>query len=150
MKTQKTTEIEKALVLNTRAKKGTYGALEVTVGYSGGKDGYERCDYVEFSSNSELICYEIKVSLSDLQSKNKQTYLGDKNYLVVSEDLLQKMLKQKVHMDSGIGIIAYDNYHKLHVFKRCSKHNVTITQRVALLEGIARAGCRDASKYYIN
>lgn len=146
MKTELTKKIEMALIQATRTKKGVYGALEVTPTNTSYGAGYERCDYVTFSSNSEIICYEIKVSMSDFKSKNKQTYLGDKNYLVVPKELVDK-IKGSGLLRGGIGVISYDNY-QLKVEKRCSRKNVNISERVALLEGIARAACRDLEKKF--
>ncbi|WP_278415585.1 hypothetical protein [Lactobacillus taiwanensis] len=144
MKTALTKEIELALISSTKSKKGVYGALEVTPTKTSYGSGYERCDYVTFGSNSEIVCYEIKVSISDFESKNKQTYLGDKNYLVIPKKLLDDV--RKTHkLRSGIGIISYD-CGTFKVEKRCSRRNVNISERVALLEGIDRAACRELEK----
>ncbi|NEF99669.1 hypothetical protein FEE30_11960, partial [Lactobacillus murinus] len=90
-KTKQTLEIEQALIKRTSDLLGCYGALEVTIGRAG-PSGYERCDYVEFDTSGEIRCYEIKVTMSDLKSKNKLSYLGDKNYLVVPAELADKIL----------------------------------------------------------
>lgn len=154
METKETKDIKEALALYTQQHKGSYGACEVTVGYAGGRKDYERCDYVEFNSNSEIVCYEIKVTFEDFLSNNKQTYLGDRNYLVVTKELLKQIeqrrdyIREKGKLQSGIGIIVY-NDNGLRIYKKCSKHSVPISQRVQLLEGIARAGCRDANKFYL-
>ena len=62
METKETKEIKRALIKETYKKIGCYGAFEVTV-------GDQRCDYVEYNG-TDFACYEIKVSWSDLNSKN--------------------------------------------------------------------------------
>lgn len=146
MKTNLTKEIEKALIARTQNQKGVYGALEVTSTKTSYGAGYERCDYVEFTSASEITCYEIKISLSDFLSQNKQTYLGDRNYLVIPEKLLKK-INESHHLQGGVEVIVYDQG-RFQVAKRCSKRIVSISERVALLEGIARSASRDFMKDY--
>ncbi len=146
MKTQQTIEIERALVRRTQEKVGCYGALEVTIGRAG-SSGYERCDYVEFDTSGEIRCYEIKVTMSDLKSKNKLSYLGDKNYLVVPAELADEILNNHCNL-GGVGLIAFDGK-SFKSLTRASKRNVSIGERVELLEGIAKSACRDASKYYL-
>lgn len=146
-KTKQTRLIEQALIKRTNSVLGCYGALEVTIGRSGTK-GYERCDYVEFDTSSEIRCYEIKASMGDLKSKNKLSYLGDKNYLVVPKKLADEILKSSYNL-GGVGLISFDgkNFKSL---TRASKRAVGIGERVALLEGIAKSACRDAIKFYSN
>ncbi|EDP6423470.1 hypothetical protein FVI60_08795 [Campylobacter jejuni] len=146
-KTKQTRSIEQALIERTSGLLGCYGALEVTIGRAGTR-GYERCDYVEFDTSGEIRCYEIKVTMSDLKSKNKLSYLGDKNYLVVPKKLADEILKSSYNL-GGVGLIAFDgkNFKSL---TRASKRNISIGERVALLEGIAKSACRDAVKLYLN
>lgn len=145
-KTKQTLEIEQALIKRTNSVLGCYGALEVTIGRAG-SSGYERCDYVEFDTSSEIRCYEIKVTMSDLKSKNKLSYLGDKNYLVVPKKLADEILKSSYNL-GGIGLIAFDGK-SFKSLTRASKRNVSIGERVELLEGIAKSACRDAIKFYL-
>ena len=118
----------------------------MTIGRAG-SSGYERCDYVEFDTSSEIRCYEIKVTMSDLKSKNKLSYLGDKNYLVVPKKLADEILKSSYNL-GGIGLIAFDGK-SFKSLTRASKRNVSIGERVELLEGIAKSACRDAIKFYL-
>ena len=145
-KTKQTLEIEQALIKRTSGLLGCYGSLEVTIGRSGVK-GYERCDYVEFDTSSEIRCYEIKVTMGDLKSKNKLSYLGDKNYLVVPEKLADEILKSSYNL-GGVGLIAFDGK-SFKSLTRASKRNVSIGERVELLEGIAKSACRDAIKFHL-
>lgn len=151
-KTKLTVEIEKALVKKTKEKKGLYGALEVTIGYSEFRRDYERCDYMTFDSSNEICCYEIKVSIEDLQSHAKKTFVGNRNYLVMPKSMYKELKEKKPNLlrTGMIGIMTFDkNTYELKVQRRCSLHSMNISTKVQCLEGIARAGCRDASKYYL-
>ena len=147
MKTRQTIEIERALVRRTQEKVGCYGVLEVTIGHIAGGKGYDRCDYVEFDTAGLITCYEVKVTLSDLVSNNKLSYVGDKNYLVVPEKLANEIEEINYNF-GGVGLIVFDG-EKLVLRKKSSKKVIGIGEKTELLEGIAKAACRDASKYYL-
>lgn len=148
MKTQRTIGIERALVRRTQEKMGCYGVLEVTIGHIVGGKGYDRCDYVEFDTAGLITCYEIKVTLSDLMSTNKLSYVGDKNYLVVSKNLANEIEKINYNL-GGVGLIVFDGKN-LVLKKKSSKKVIGIGEKTELLEGIAKAACRDANKYYLD
>lgn len=138
METTETLAIKKALLKRTSKKLGLYGAFEVTV-------NNERCDYVEYDGR-DFTCYEIKISWSDLNSKNKQTYLGKRNYLVVPTDLAHK-IKQNHYGLGGTGLISYEN-NNFTIVKKCSIHNVTFATNANLLDGFAKAASRDLMKLF--
>lgn len=141
-KTKLTLTIENALINRSRDEIGVYGALEVTV-------GKERCDYVEYHTDSSFTCYEIKVSKSDFNSHNKQTYLGERNYLVAPLKLANEIKNEHCSNLAGIGIIGYDSKKQLFMtLKKCSKHTVNYSTKSALLEGFAKAASRDFMKGY--
>lgn len=146
-KSKKTLEIEQALVNRTREKTNCYGVLEVTIGHIAGGKGYDRCDYVEFDTSGLTTCYEIKVSFVDLLSKNKLSYVGDKNYLVVTKELADRIENSNYNL-GGVGLIVFNNGN-LSIVKKASKKTIGIGEKAELLEGIAKAGCRDATKYYV-
>lgn len=84
-----TLELENALIRLMRSRR-EYGCEEVTIGFS--KDGWggRGCEIVDFmgvDANKKIYCYEIKVTLEDLKSSAKKSWVGHYNYLVVSEDL---------------------------------------------------------------
>lgn len=85
--------------------------------------------------------------MSDLKSKNKLSYLGDKNYLVVPEKLADEILNKHRNL-GGVGLIAFDGK-DFKSLTRASKRTVGIGERVELLEGIAKSACRDAIKFYL-
>ncbi|RBT47165.1 hypothetical protein, partial [Enterococcus hirae] len=86
MKTDLTRQAEKCLWHETN-RMGVFGCFEVTIGWS----GTERVDYITYSTDNTIRCYEIKVSMADLKSKANQTFIGDYNYLVITQDLWEKM-----------------------------------------------------------
>ena len=82
MKTELTLQIEKAILLATKADKlGVYGAYEVSIGKGYGD---QFVDYITMDTKNIFRCYEIKISLQDLKSKNKLSFCGDYNYLVIT------------------------------------------------------------------
>lgn len=137
-----TKDVLLTLIDRTYSKKGNYGALEVTLGY--GKIGYERCDYVEYQTDGQFTCYEVKVTYSDFKSKARQTYLGNRNYLVTTKEVYEKIQN---HHDTtgGVGILIYDNG-KLELAKKCSQHNINFAKKIELMEGMMKASCRDFAK----
>ena len=77
MKTNLTKEIEKSIILTSKATgPGVYGCLEVTLGEG---YGHERVDYMTMDCKGFFRCYEIKTSKSDFKSKAKKSFVGDFN-----------------------------------------------------------------------
>lgn len=182
-KTKLTKEIEQALVTKTMSGnfKNIYGALEVPCGQWLGK-GHQNIDFATYApATQEIVCYEIKVTMSDFNSHASLSFYGNKNYLVMPYDLARKTINilqshkrdQLTHIKdmrrTGAGIIAYmpgsysdyqsnsealSSYQKainhLAVLKTSKKREVHFADKMALIEGILRAGCRDAAKAYCN
>ena len=148
MKTALTSQIEYDLIKRTKSTLGLYGAFEVTIGHIGRKKGYERVDYLELNTKGDFTCYEIKVSLSDYLSKNKLSYVGNKNYLVAPKELAHK-IKNEYNTHSH-GIIAYDEKMSLtqrfEVIKRASNHTIGLGEKIELLESFAKSASRDVMK----
>lgn len=111
MKTDLTRQAEKCVWYHTN-KQGVFGCFEVTIGWF----GKERVDFMTYSTDNTIRCYEIKVTLSDLKSKASQTFIGDYNYLVITQDLWEIIQKDDslgwkyyhqgilVFRETGIGI----------------------------------------------
>lgn len=89
-KRQETLDIETALEQMCREKR-IYGCKEVTIGFPHQKMGNEICDFVTMDSKGTFRCYEIKVSLADLQSSAKKSWYGMYNYLVITKELADKV-----------------------------------------------------------
>ncbi|WP_414152945.1 hypothetical protein ACKN8S_13155 (plasmid) [Limosilactobacillus reuteri] len=156
METEETKQIKVALAKHSKALI-RHGVQEVTIGHITGGKGYDRCDYVEFDNNMNFYAYEIKVSVSDLNSNNKLSYCANKNYLVVNQTVYDWLFKtnnngqREINHEfnsGGFGIILYqpDSVDKLQSVTRCSNQQLGLGERMELLEAIAKSACRDASK----
>ena len=88
-KTQETLDLEKNIKIAT-LKMGTFGCLEVTIGF-GGK---ERVDYMTYDTQGIFRCYEIKVSKSDFHSKHKNSFVGHYNYYVLTKELYNQVAEE--------------------------------------------------------
>ncbi|GAB5152156.1 hypothetical protein RMBD60P2_12340 [Enterococcus faecalis] len=106
-----------------------------------------------YSTDNTIRCYEIKVTLADLKSSAKQTFLGDYNYLVVTNELWEKIqvnpdLKWKY---SNQGILIFSELrHNLGItsVKKAKKQNVTLGTRATVLESMVRSLNREVEKFY--
>lgn len=85
-KTEATLKLEHDIKIAT-LKMGTFGCLEVTIGF-GGK---ERVDYMTYDTNGIFRCYEIKVSKSDFHSKHANSFCGHYNYYVMTKELYDQV-----------------------------------------------------------
>ena len=89
-KRKETIVLENALIKQTREKR-IYGCEEITIGFHNGGRGNEIVDFMTMDSKGIIKCYEIKVTMEDLKSKAKKSWYGNYNYLVVSEELYNKV-----------------------------------------------------------
>lgn len=149
MKTDETLRVEKALVLYTR-KIGTYGIKEVSLRKNAYESISERVDYVTIDNSSVIRCYEIKVTKSDFLSKANLSYWGDFNYLVVSAKLFEEIKvldKYKQLLFLGVGVIVVSDQ-KMSTERNPKKKQVSISQRVAVIESMAKSAGNQLLKYY--
>lgn len=126
---------------------GVFGCFEVTIGWY----GKERVDYITYSTDNTIRCYEIKVTLADLKSKASQTFIGDYNYLVITKELWETIqadieLGWRYHnqgilvfLEEGIGMTSV---------KKAKKKNVTLGTRATILESMVRSLNREVGKLY--
>ena len=140
MKTELTKDIKKAIFKEVGAcGLGVYGCIEVAFGKAYG-DQY--CDFMTMDSNSVFRCYEIKISKSDFRSKNKLSFYGDYNYIVMPKELYEEV-KSEVYY--GLGVYLYDGkVCKLH--RKSNKTKVTIGERVDLMHCMVRSLSRFQTK----
>ena len=146
MKTDLTRQAEKCLWHETN-RMGVFGCFEVTIGWSGN----ERVDYITYSTDNTIRCYEIKVSMTDLNSKAKQTFLGDYNYLVITQDLWEKMQQDERIMCKywRQGIYVFSEEHTcITSVKKAKKQQVTLGTRATILESMVRSMNRELYKFY--
>lgn len=168
--TKLTQNIKRALIIKYSSAKYTsgtfktnYGALEVPCGKWIGK-GKENIDMACYAPSTQMItCCEVKITKADFNSKANLSFYGNRNYLVAPTKLAQyivdiwknnpdefdKCTHAKDMRVSGCGVMAFDPLTaELSILAPCKKQNIHFAQKMALIEGILRAGCRDAEKYY--
>jgi len=147
-KTDLTKQAEKCLWHYTD-KMGTFGCFEVTIGWF----GKERVDYITYDTNTTVRCYEIKVTMADLKSKAKQTFIGDYNYLVVTNELWEK-IKEDTELGWKYyhqGILVFSELsHNIGItsVKKAKKQQVSIGTRATVLESMVRSLNREVGKLY--
>lgn len=86
MKTEATKKLEK-LLANRFNRRNDFYVFECTIGWY----GKEIVDCIMYNCQRETYCYEIKQSVSDFHSKNKLTFIGNKNYFVMPYSLFEKV-----------------------------------------------------------
>ena len=101
MKTETTRKLEQ-LLANRFNKRNEFYVFECTIGW-GGK---EIVDCIMYNCQRETYCYEIKQSKQDFHSKNRLTFIGNKNYFVMPYKLY-KEIKNEVPPEIGI-LVAID------------------------------------------
>lgn len=96
-KRAETVAIEQCLIRDTKEKR-IYGCEEVTIGFYRDGGGDEHVDFMTMDSKGIIRCYEIKVTLPDLKSHAKKSFYGHYNYLVITQDLYDKILKNNINL----------------------------------------------------
>jgi hypothetical protein len=153
-KTQATRDIEKALYYHL-VKVGTFGVIEVGLdGYIwdpdnycwNGHEGHGIVDFITVDTYGIIRCYEIKVTLSDFNSKAKKTFVGDYNYFAVPEELAPK-IESKVDRHVGIITVEMSGWHQVKFFRKAKRVDPLVsTERVK--EVMFRAACREVDSAY--
>lgn len=116
METQITKQIKKALYKSNykfgRLKKFMVAECSIRIfeNYRWRDEGI--VDFIGVDNDRQIYCYEIKQSVSDLKTKNKLTFVGNYNYLVIPNgfyDKYQKEITERLSKDLiDIGIIEVD------------------------------------------
>lgn len=96
MKTEKTKTLERLLAEHFDRRKDFF-VFECTIGWY----GREIVDCIKYTTEREICCYEIKQSKADFHSKNKLTFIGNKNYFVMPYSLYEQV---KDEIPLGIGV----------------------------------------------
>lgn len=143
MKTNLTKEIEKSIILTSKATgPGVYGCLEVTLGEG---YGHERVDYMTMDCKGFFRCYEIKTSKSDFKSKAKKFFVGDFNYFVFDAKTYEQV-KTEIDMKYyGVGIYIY-NGKECVLVKKPIKKNLHLYDKTELMYCMVRS----LSRYTLN
>lgn len=101
MKTETTKRLEQ-LLANRFNKRNEFYVFECTIGWY----GKEIVDCIMYNCQRETYCYEIKQSKQDFHSKNKLTFIGNKNYFVMPYKLYQEV-KNEIPPEIGV-LVAID------------------------------------------
>lgn len=136
-KTMITKNIENALNNMCRSKR-LYGCEEVTIGFPNNGHGNEIVDFMTMDSKGILRCYEIKISLPDLKSKAKKSWYGHYNYLVVTEDLYNKVSDWSIYIPEHIGIMVY-SANGLSCKRKPVKKELSSPEQLMIKEGLIRS-----------
>lgn len=161
-KTDKTKFIESRLWAEKNMR-GDFGCFEVTIGWY----GKEIVDFITYKTNGEFRCYEIKVSVADFYSKAHKSFLGDFNYYVIPEELLDKLrekafreFKDRDNADyfkyifvtriknSGIGLITVSDNGRLTTVFNAKRKYPDLSVKANLLQSMVRSLNREVTKMY--
>lgn len=148
VKTDLTRQAEKCL-WHYSNKQGVFGCFEVTIGWF----GKERVDFMTYSTDNTIRCYEIKVTLPDLKSKANQTFIGDYNYLVVTQKLWEIIQADDTlgwkYYHQGILVFQEKRYGiGITSVKKAKKQQVSLGTRSTVLESMVRSLNREVGKFY--
>lgn len=106
MKTLTTKKLEKLLEQHFNNRNDFY-VFECTIGWYGS----EIVDCIMYNCQREICCYEIKQSIQDFRSKNKLTFIGNKNYFVMPYRLYEKV-KNEIPYEIGVYVAIDHIEHK--------------------------------------
>lgn len=101
MKTERTKKLEHLLAHKFNLRNDFY-VFECTIGWYGN----EIVDCIMYNCQREIYCYEIKQSKQDFYSKNKLTFIGNKNYFVMPYSLYLQV-KNDIPIEIGV-LVAID------------------------------------------
>lgn len=96
MKTETTKKLEHLLAHKFNLANDFY-VFECTIGWN----GREIVDCIMYNCQREIYCYEIKQSKQDFYSKNKLTFIGNKNYFVMPYSLYLQV-KRDIPVEIGV------------------------------------------------
>lgn len=147
-KTIDTKHVEHTLWKFSHEKLGVYGCFEVTLGLGMTRDHREIVDYVTYDKSGVIRCYEIKTSYADFKSSARKSWWGNYNYLVVTPSVWQEIQERGYHY-GGVGVYVVDGNRCYSVHKG-SKHQLTIGEKVTILESMVRSMDREEQKLYKN
>lgn len=95
-----------------------FGCFEVTIGWF----GKERVDYMTYDTKGVWRCYEIKISKSDFHSKNHNTFVGNYNYYVLTDELYKQV---KDEILNGVGVYVGSS-----LIKRAKKKELQVDKQI--------------------
>lgn len=131
----------KKAIFSEWSKQGVFGCFEVTIGWA----GKERVDFMTMDTKGVFRFFEIKVSVSDFNSKCHNTFLGKFNYYVLTQKVYEKV-KAKIPADIGV-YVGSENLNCVTLVKRPKARQVTLEQALVNKDSLLRSLSRDASKF---
>lgn len=163
-KTDKTKFLEERL-WSEKNDRGIFGCFEVTIGWY----GKEIVDFITYQTNGEFRCYEIKVSVADFYSKARKSFLGDFNYYVIPEELLEKLREKSFKefsdrsnsdyykdifdtriKNSGIGLITVSEKGIMKTVINAKRKYPDLSVKTNLMQSMLRSMNREVTKAYKN
>lgn len=148
-KKKETLELENVLIVSTR-KKRIYGCEEITIGFQNNGHGNEVVDFATMDAKGIIKCYEIKVTLQDLNSNAKKSWYGNYNYLVITPELYQSINDWNEYIPSYVGIIiGHQGFREmtLEVVKKSFKRDLDLTEEIMIKESMIRSMYWKMEKY---
>lgn len=142
-KRKETLDLENALIKDTREKR-IYGCEEITIGFYNNGHGNEIADFMTMDSKGIIKCYELKVTLQDLNSNAKKSWYGHYNYLVVSSTLYNTVEDWNEYVPKHVGIIVGTS---LSIVKKPTKENIDTDTAIMLKESMIRSMYWKVDKY---
>lgn len=86
-----------------------------------------------------ITCYEVKITVSDFKSKNGHNFHGHRNYYVVPNEIVKKILPLA---EEGVGVISYyPGSEHMKVVKECVQREVDKELQVNLLYDALKKWC---------
>ena len=158
-KTELTTLAEKWLIKRA-IKNSERFALEVGIGKG-------RCDFITSKLNfknmriPEITCYEIKVSVSDFKSQNGHNLVGDHNYYVLSQEVLDYIKSDKslsnvyfpdepnIYQNSGVILVKKNG---LTIIRESTKNpycRLTFEDRITTLDNMLMSWTTGSMSKYL-
>ena len=153
-KSKLTKKLESKIMKET-LKLGTFGCLEVKVGFPSNKrfvtNNEEIIDYMTYNTNGEIRCYEIKSSLADLNSGSHVSFVGHYNYFVMPRKLWLELLDKDLvtrYFFEGVGLYLLDDDGSFYLERKAKKKFISLGVSTILLESMLRSLSREANRYY--
>lgn len=134
MKTKRTKKLEELLAKHFNDRNDFY-VFECTIGWYGS----EIVDCIMYNCQREIYCFEIKQSKADFHSKNKLTFIGNKNYFVMPYSLYEEV---KNEIPVGIGVyVAIDRRERVEEIES-NQYGVTFTKNyLRCIDGLRELYC---------
>lgn len=153
MKTELTKEIERQIFyrFNDIYGRGITAVFECPIGkdYHG---QYGTVDVISYNqTKDEFTCFEIKVSVEDFHSKSKTTFVGNRNYYVMPEEVYKKV-KKEIPVGIGCYIFEYSScsiyFNNLRCVKKCKFKPLEVDKCILLCNMLRSARNKTSLSFY--